>query len=75
MHFFPAIDASPKIPSADPVNASADSLPEWSTFAAQRRRTLLFLLFAAAYVGYHLVVPMAYLYVRFKRGAIIEVKV
>lgn len=29
--------------------------PPWSTFEGQRRRTLLFLIFAAAYVGYHLV--------------------
>jgi uncharacterized protein len=28
---------------------------EWNTFEARRRRTLLFLLFAAVYVGFHLV--------------------
>lgn len=43
-----AIDDPPKV-------ASAESLPEWNTFEAQRRRTLLFLLFVAVYVGYHLV--------------------
>ena len=50
-----AIDASPKIPSTEPVGAQAESPPEWSTFEARRRRTLIFLLFAAVYVGYHLV--------------------
>src|ERR1017187_7290686 len=51
------IEQSPKVTLAQPVNAPAESPPEWSTFAAQRRRTLLFLIFAAIYVGYHLIVP------------------
>ncbi len=33
----------------------AESPPEWSTFEARRRRTLIFLLFAAVYIGYHLI--------------------
>ena len=32
-------------------------MPEWSTFAAQRRRTLLFLIFAAICVAYQMIVP------------------
>jgi hypothetical protein len=49
------IEKSPKVMPAQPVSAATESQPEWSTFEAQRRRTLLFLLFAAAYVVYPLV--------------------
>lgn len=52
-----AIVESPKVTSAEPVGARGESPPEWSTFEARRRRTLLFLIFAAVYVGYHLIVP------------------
>ncbi len=45
----------PQVRSAQSIDAQAESPPEWSTFAAQRRRTLIFLLFAAVYVGYHLI--------------------
>src|SRR5271170_6919101 len=50
-----ARDVSPKATSIMPVDPQAESAPEWSTFEARRRRTLVFLLFAAVYVGYHLV--------------------
>lgn len=49
------IDESPKTTSARLPDAPAESPPEWSTFAARRRRTFIFLLFAAVYVGYHLI--------------------
>ena len=55
MHSLTAIDESPKVKSAELVDAQADSPPAWSTFEARRRRTLIFLLFAAVYVGYNLV--------------------
>src|SRR3954467_10971900 len=44
-------------PSADVVS---DSAPTWSSFESQRQRTLLFLLCAAVYVGYHLVARWVY---------------
>jgi hypothetical protein len=50
-----AIDNSIKSASAEPVAAQAQSPPEWNTFEAQRRRTLIFLLLAAVYVGYGLI--------------------
>jgi hypothetical protein len=46
---------SPKVTSTESADVLSGSSPEWSTFEAQRRRTLLFLLFAAVYVGHHLV--------------------
>ena len=49
------IDASPTVPAADSADDQPRSEPEWSTYPAQRRRTLLFLLFAGVYVGYVLV--------------------
>jgi hypothetical protein len=57
MQFSSAIDESPKVTSGETVNTQAEAPPEWSTFEAQRRRTLIFLVLAALYVGYHLVVP------------------
>ena len=54
------MDESPKVTSTESADVLSGSSPEWSTFEAQRRRTLLFLLFAAVYVGYHLVVPAEY---------------
>ncbi len=50
-----ALDESPKVTSAARVDIQAETPPEWSTHEAQRRRTLLFLLFAAVYIGYQLV--------------------
>ena len=50
-----AIDESPKVTSIELADTQAESPPEWSTFEARRRRTLIFLLFAGVYVGYHLV--------------------
>jgi hypothetical protein len=47
---------SPDVPSTARAEIRSESAPEWSTFAGQRRRLLLFLIFAAAYIGYHLVV-------------------
>jgi len=57
MQSSPVIDSSSTNTAiaVQPVNTQADSPPEWSTFEAQRRRTLLFLIFAAGYVGYHLI--------------------
>ncbi len=55
MQSSPVLDESPRAASAKPVDARAESPPEWSTFEARRRRTLIFLLFAAVYVGYHLI--------------------
>src|SRR5262249_151815 len=49
-------DAS-STPSTDVVS---DSSPEWSGFESQRRRTLLFLVFAGVYVGYPLVARWVY---------------
>jgi hypothetical protein len=49
------IDKSPNASSTELVDAQAETPPEWTTFAAQRRRTLVFLLFAAVYIGIHLV--------------------
>src|SRR5258708_14903444 len=49
------IDESPKTTSTESADAPAESPPEWSTFEARRRRTFIFLLFAAVYVGYHLI--------------------
>ncbi len=57
MQSFSPPDQSPSVPSAKLAAPPAESPPEWSTYEAQRRRTLLFLLFAAIYVGYHLIVP------------------
>ena len=52
-----AIKESSQVVSAERNHAQAEVPPEWSTLEARRRRTLLFLLFAALYVGYHLIVP------------------
>lgn len=42
-------------PAAEPAAPLTEAAPEWTTFGAQRRRTLLFLILAALYVGYHLI--------------------
>ncbi len=55
MHYSSTINEPPKVTSADLGDAQDYAQPEWSTFEAQRRRTLIFLLFAAVYVGYHLI--------------------
>lgn len=55
MQSSPAIDDSPKVSAAKSAVSQAESPPEWSTYEAQRRRTLLFLIFASLYVGYHLI--------------------
>ncbi len=57
MQSYSPSDESPKVTSIQRVDPQAESAPEWSTYEARRRRTLIFLLFAAVYVGYHLIVP------------------
>ncbi len=54
MHASSVIDESPVPAPTESADLAADT-PEWSTFAAQRQRTFIFLLFAAVYVGYHLI--------------------
>lgn len=51
----PSDESPAKVASIDQVGVQADTSPAWNTFEGRRRRTFVFLLFAAVYVGYHLV--------------------
>ncbi len=55
MQASPVMDEYPEVTPTESDDAPAESIPEWSTLEARRRRTFVFLLFAAVYVGYHLV--------------------